>query len=48
VRFQTKIISGGRLTIPEATRQALKLEEGDIVDVELVKVESRPCDQREA
>lgn len=33
-----KIIEGGRVTVPEAVRQALKLKQEDIVQVHIKKV----------
>ncbi len=35
--FRAKIQSGGRISIPEADRAALKLKEGDIVKVVVIK-----------
>lgn len=38
MEFAQKVISGGRITIPEFIRDALQIEEGDIVKVEIEKV----------
>ncbi|RLI81996.1 hypothetical protein DRP07_06135 [Archaeoglobales archaeon] len=35
--FRAKVQSGGRISIPEADRQAMKINDGDIVKVILVK-----------
>ena len=34
--FKTTVQSGGRISIPEAERQALKIEDGDLVQVIVV------------
>ena len=39
--FKTTVQSGGRLSIPEAERQALNIEEGDLVQVILIPIERR-------
>jgi AbrB family looped-hinge helix DNA binding protein len=39
--FKTTVQSGGRISIPEAERQALNIEEGDLVQVILIPVERR-------
>ena len=35
--FTVKIIQGGRITIPEATREAFKIREGDTVTFRYVR-----------
>ena len=35
--FRTKVQSGGRISIPEADRVSLKIKEGDIVKVIVIK-----------
>lgn len=37
--FKTRVQSGGRVTIPEAERAALGLEEGDIVQTVVVPID---------
>src|ERR687884_324863 len=39
--FKTTVQSGGRISIPEAERQALNIEEGDLVQVIVVPIERR-------
>jgi AbrB family looped-hinge helix DNA binding protein len=39
--FKTTVQSGGRISIPEAERQALNIEEGDLVQVIIVPIERR-------
>ena len=39
--FKTTVQSGGRISIPEAERQALKIEDGDLVQVIVVLIERR-------
>jgi len=39
MEFTQKVISGGRITIPEFIREAMQIEEGDILKVEIEKVE---------
>jgi bifunctional DNA-binding transcriptional regulator/antitoxin component of YhaV-PrlF toxin-antitoxin module len=34
--FKTNVQSGGRISIPEAERQALGIEEGDLVQVIII------------
>jgi len=36
--FKTRITSGGRISIPDAEREALNLQEGDLVQVVLIPV----------
>ena len=39
--FKTAVQSGGRISIPEAERQALNIEDGDLVQVIVVPIERR-------
>jgi hypothetical protein len=39
--FKTTVQSGGRISIPEAERQALNIEDGDILQVIVVPIERR-------
>jgi AbrB family looped-hinge helix DNA binding protein len=39
--FKTTVQSGGRISIPEAERQALNIEEGDLVQVVVVPIERK-------
>ena len=39
--FKTTVQSGGRISIPEAERQALDIEDGDLVQVIVVPIERR-------
>jgi hypothetical protein len=39
--FKTTVQSGGRISIPEAERQALSIEDGDLVQVIVVPIERR-------
>src|SRR3954462_15281247 len=39
--FKTTVQSGGRISIPEAEREALNIEEGDSVQVILIPIERR-------
>ncbi|HEX9318843.1 MAG TPA: AbrB/MazE/SpoVT family DNA-binding domain-containing protein [Nitrososphaeraceae archaeon] len=39
--FKTTVQSGGRISIPEAERQALKINEGDLVQVIIIPIERR-------
>ena len=39
--FKTTVQSGGRISIPEAERQALNIEDGDLVQVIVVPIEHR-------
>jgi hypothetical protein len=39
--FKTTVQSGGRISIPEAERQALKIEDGDLVQVIVIPIERR-------
>src|SRR5262245_34947348 len=42
--FKTTVQSGGRISIPEAERQALKIDEGDLVQVIIIPIERRRKD----
>jgi hypothetical protein len=39
--FKTTVQSGGRISIPEAERQALNIEDGDLVQVIVVPIERK-------
>lgn len=39
--FKTTVQSGGRISIPEAERQALDIEDGDLVQVIVVPIERK-------
>jgi AbrB family looped-hinge helix DNA binding protein len=39
--FKTTVQSGGRISIPEAERQALNIEEGDLVQVIVIPIERK-------
>jgi ABC-type arginine/histidine transport system permease subunit len=39
--FKTTVQRGGRLSIPEAERQALNIEEGDLVQVIIIPIERK-------
>ena len=39
--FNTTVQSGGRISIPEAERQALNIEDGDLVQVIVVPIERK-------
>ena len=39
--FKTTVQTGGRISIPEAERQALNIEDGDLVQVIVVPIERR-------
>ncbi|HEY7572182.1 MAG TPA: AbrB/MazE/SpoVT family DNA-binding domain-containing protein [Nitrososphaeraceae archaeon] len=39
--FKTTVQSGGRISIPEAERQALDIEDGDLVQVIIIPIERR-------
>jgi hypothetical protein len=46
--FKTNVQTGGRVSIPEAERQALNIEEGDLVQVIVIPIErKRKVTQRE-
>jgi len=36
--FLAKVISSGRITIPEEVREIHKIEEGDIIELQIIKV----------
>ena len=40
--FKTNVQSGGRISIPEAERQALGIEEGDLVQVIIIPLARKP------
>ena len=42
--FKTTVQSGGRISIPEAERQALNIEEGDLVQVVLIPIDRKRKD----
>jgi AbrB family looped-hinge helix DNA binding protein len=42
--FKTTVQSGGRISIPEAERQALNIEEGDRVQVVLIPIDRKRRD----
>jgi hypothetical protein len=39
--FKTTVQSGGRISIPEAERQALDIDDGDLVQVIIIPIERR-------
>jgi hypothetical protein len=39
--FKTTVQSGGRISIPEAERQALDIEDGDLVQVIVIPIERK-------
>jgi len=39
--FKTTVQSGGRISIPEAERQSLKIDDGDLVQVIVIPIERR-------
>lgn len=39
--FKTTVQSGGRISIPEAERQALDIDDGDLVQVIVIPIERR-------
>src|SRR5690349_23883627 len=39
--FKTTVQSGGRISIPEAERQALNIDDGDLVQVIIIPIERR-------
>jgi len=39
--FKTTIQSGGRISIPEDERQALKIDDGDLVQVIVIPIERK-------
>ena len=46
--FKTTVQSGGRISIPEAERQALSIEDGDLVQVIVVPIERKHKAQKES
>jgi len=45
--FKTRVQSGGRISIPDAEREALDIEEGDIVQAVVVPVKRTRSDSNE-
>lgn len=45
--FKTRVQSGGRVSIPDAEREALDIEEGDIVQTIVVPVQRNRSDSNE-
>jgi hypothetical protein len=45
--FKTRVQSGGRISIPDAEREALDIEEGDIVQTVVVPVKRNRSDDNE-
>ena len=45
--FKTRVQSGGRISIPDAEREALDIEEGDIVQTVVVPVKRNRSDNNE-
>jgi hypothetical protein len=45
--FKTRVQSGGRISIPDAEREALGIEEGDIVQTVVVPVKRTRSDSNE-
>jgi hypothetical protein len=45
--FKTRVQSGGRLSIPDAEREALDIEDGDIVQAIVVPVKRNRSDSNE-
>jgi len=45
--FKTRVQSGGRISIPDAEREALDIEEGDIVQTVVVPVKRNRSDTNE-
>ena len=43
--FLAKVISSGRITIPEEVREIHKIEEGDIIEVQIIKVVKKRAKQ---
>lgn len=43
MRTTTKVIQGGRLTVPAHIREALDLDEGDLVEIDVRPVEEAPA-----
>ena len=40
--FKTTVQTGGRISIPEAERKALRIEDGDLVQVILIPIGKKP------
>jgi hypothetical protein len=45
--FKTRVQSGGRISIPDVEREALGIEEGDIVQTVVVPIRSHSGDTNE-
>ncbi len=45
--FKTRVQSGGRISIPDAEREALDIEEGDIVQTVVIPVKRNRSDTNE-
>ncbi|WP_129112817.1 AbrB/MazE/SpoVT family DNA-binding domain-containing protein [Halegenticoccus tardaugens] len=45
--FKTRVQSGGRISIPDAEREALDLDEGDIVQTFVIPIKRSPGDHNE-
>jgi hypothetical protein len=45
--FKTRVQSGGRVSIPDAEREALDIEEGDIVQTVVIPVKRNRSDSNE-
>jgi hypothetical protein len=45
--FKTRVQSGGRISIPDAEREALDIEEGDIVQTVIVPIRRNRSDTNE-
>jgi len=41
LKFIAKVISLGRITIPEEIREILSIQDGDIVEAEIRKIEKK-------
>lgn len=42
-QFLAKVISGGRVTIPEELRLLLGIKEGSIIEFKIIRVHTEPC-----
>jgi bifunctional DNA-binding transcriptional regulator/antitoxin component of YhaV-PrlF toxin-antitoxin module len=45
--FKTRVQSGGRISIPDAEREALDIDEGDIVQTVVIPLKRSPSDPNE-
>ncbi|WP_254536685.1 AbrB/MazE/SpoVT family DNA-binding domain-containing protein [Halomarina litorea] len=45
--FKTRVQSGGRISIPDAEREALDIEEGDIVQTVVIPIKRNRSDSNE-